>query len=92
MFTNTLAEKTLTSHRTLVIHAAPIALRRVEAAAALGMSVSLFEREVTRGRLPKPRKLADRSTGWLYDELKAAANALPISDIQPGPGRTRPGT
>jgi predicted DNA-binding transcriptional regulator AlpA len=72
-----------------IIHSPPLALRRKEAAAALGMSVSLFEREVTRGRLPKPRKLADRSTAWLYEELKAAANALPISDIQPGPGRKR---
>jgi predicted DNA-binding transcriptional regulator AlpA len=69
------------------IQTPPIALRREAAAAALGMSISLFEREVTRGKLPKPRKLADRSSGWLYDELKAAANALPVSDIPPGPGR-----
>jgi prophage regulatory protein len=75
-----------------VLQTLPIALRREQAAAALGMSVSLFEREVTRGNLPKPRKLADRTTGWLYDELKAAAVALPVSDLLPpatGARRTR---
>jgi len=76
------------TNRVAIIQAPPLALRREQAAATMGMSVSLFEREVSRGRLPKPRKLADRSTGWLYEELKAAANALPVSDIQPGPGRT----
>jgi predicted DNA-binding transcriptional regulator AlpA len=59
------------------------ALRRDEAEAALGMSVNLLEREVSRVRLPKPRKSADRRTRWLSDDLKPAANALPVSDIQP---------
>lgn len=72
---------------TTVIQAPPIALRREDAADALGMSVSSFEAEVARGRFPKPRKLANRSVGWLYAELVAAANALPVSDCAPVPQR-----
>jgi predicted DNA-binding transcriptional regulator AlpA len=70
-----------------IIQAPPIALRREAAAAAMGVSVSLFEAEVRRGRYPQPRKLSDGATGWLYSELVACAHALPVSDLQPGPGR-----
>lgn len=72
-----------------VIQAAPIALRRDQASLALGISVSLFESLVRRGRMPKPRLLADKSVGWLYVELQRCAEALPISDLPPGPGRRR---
>lgn len=80
------------SARTTVIQAAPIALRREEASQALGISVSLFESLVRRGRMPKPRMLADKSVGWLYAELQRFAEALPVSDLPPGPGRRRPTT
>ena len=72
---------------TTVIQAAPIALRRDQASLALGISVSLFESLVRRGRMPKPRLLADKSVGWLYVELQRCAEALPVSDLAPGPGR-----
>ncbi|MCW5659964.1 MAG: AlpA family phage regulatory protein [Burkholderiaceae bacterium] len=75
--------------RTTVIQAAPIALRRDQASQALGISVSLFESLVRRGRMPKPRLLADKSVGWLYAELQRCAEALPVSDLPPGPGRRR---
>ena len=74
---------------TPVIQAAPIALRRDQASQALGISVSLFESLVRRGRMPKPRLLADKSVGWLYVELQRCAEALPVSDLPPGPGRRR---
>jgi len=70
-----------------VIQAPPLLLRREDAAAAMGVSVSLFEREVQRGKYPKPRLLANRSTGWLYAELVACAQALPVSDLLPVPPR-----
>jgi predicted DNA-binding transcriptional regulator AlpA len=72
---------------TTVIQAAPITLRREQASQALGISVSLFESLVRRGRMPKPRLLADKSVGWLYVELQRCAEALPVSDLPPGPGR-----
>jgi predicted DNA-binding transcriptional regulator AlpA len=74
-----------------VIQAPPIAVRRDQASQALGISVSLFESLVRRGRMPKPRLLADKSVGWLYVELQRCAEALPVSDLPPGPGRRRNG-
>lgn len=72
---------------TSVIQAAPIALRREEAARAMGVSVSLFDSMVAKGRYPKARLLSPGATGWLYAELLACAHALPVSDLPPGPGR-----
>lgn len=46
--------RAMKSLRTTVIQAAPIALRRDQASQALGISVSLFESLVRRGRMPKP--------------------------------------
>lgn len=70
-----------------VIQAAPIALRREAAARAMGVSVSLFDSMVAKGRYPKARLLSPGATGWLYGELLACAQALPVSDLPPGPGR-----
>lgn len=69
------------------VAAAPIVLRREAAAAAMGISTSLFDAQVRRGRYPKPRLLSEGTTGWLYRELVACAEALPVSDLPPGPGR-----
>lgn len=72
---------------TPIIQAPPLILRRDDAAAAMGVSVSLFEQQVRRGHYPQPRKLSDGASGWLYAELQACAQALPVSDLAPGPGR-----
>ena len=61
----------------------PILVDRHAAAAALALSVSTFEREVTLGNLPKPRKLSNARVGWLWTELVEAAQALPVSDLPP---------
>lgn len=61
----------------------PIFVDRVTAAAAFALSVSTFEREVTLGKLPKPRKLSGARVGWLWSELLEAAAALPVSDLLP---------
>jgi predicted DNA-binding transcriptional regulator AlpA len=72
-----------------VIQAAPIALRRDQASQALGISVSLFESLVRQGRMPKPRLLGDKSVGWLYVELQRCVEALPVSNLPPGPSARR---
>lgn len=65
------------------ISVTPIIVDRLAAAAALSLSVSTFEREVTLGNLPKPRKLSNARVGWLWTELVEAAQALPVSDLLP---------
>lgn len=71
----------------LLVHTPPALLEREDAAAFMALSVAQFEREVAAGRLPKPRQVSKRRTAWLYTELVAAAQALPISQLAPGPGR-----
>lgn len=63
----------------------PIAVD-VEMAAAMlgGIGRSTFLERVSRGELPKPRKIGSRSM-WLVEELQAAARGLPISDPRPLP-------
>lgn len=63
----------------------PIAVD-VETAAAMlgGIGKSTFLERVSRGELPKPRKIGTRSV-WLVEELQAVARALPISDERPLP-------
>lgn len=70
-----------------VVQTPPAILRREGAAAFMGISVAVFERLVARGKLPKPRQISDGCSGWLYSELLAAAEALPVSQLAPGPGR-----
>lgn len=65
----------------------PILLPREAAAAALGISTGLLEQLVAKRLLPQPRKISAGRTGWLRTELEAAAHALPVSDLAPGPGR-----
>lgn len=72
---------------TTIVTMPPIILPREAAAAALGISTGLLEQLVAKGKLPKPRKISENRTGWLRTELEAAAHALPVSDLAPGPGR-----
>ena len=60
----------------------PIAVDRVSAALSLSIGLSTFEARVSRGDLPKPRQLGGRAV-WLVDELRAAAQALPVSEMLP---------
>ena len=49
----------------------PRVLRREQAAAYVGMSPSLFVREVEAGALPRPIHLAGTVKGWVRDDLDA---------------------
>jgi prophage regulatory protein len=69
------------------IQAPPIMVARDKAAAALGISERTFETLVAQGKLPAPRKISPGRVGWLWRELVQAADALPVSDLPPGPAR-----
>jgi predicted DNA-binding transcriptional regulator AlpA len=60
----------------------PISVGRDHAAAMLGIGLSTFAAHVSRGTLPKPRQIGGRAV-WLVEELRAAANALPVSELLP---------
>ncbi len=51
-------------------------LAEIEAAAAIGISVSKFRASVSDKRMPSPRRLDGRNI-WDVDELRAAFKALP---------------
>ena len=65
-----------------VIRIEPIAVDRADAATLLGIALSTFEAHVSRRKLPQPRQLGGRAL-WLVDELRQAANALPVSEMLP---------
>lgn len=64
-------------------------LPRAAAAAYCSLSVTTFERRVREGVLPKPRQLSARRVAWLTPELDAALANLPVSDLPPGPARSK---
>lgn len=66
-----------------VVRLEPMYLARGEAAAFLSVSESQFERLVSVGELPKPRKLSAGRTAWLVDELRDWGRARPVSDMLP---------
>jgi len=66
----------------------PIAVDAKTAAALLSVGRSTFLERVSRGELPRPRKLGARSV-WLVEELQAAAQALPLADDRPLPATPR---
>jgi predicted DNA-binding transcriptional regulator AlpA len=70
-----------------IVTTPPAILRRDAAAAYMGISTSLLEQLVAKGKLPKPRQISATASGWLRVELDAAAHALPVSELAPGPGR-----
>ena len=73
--------------RVSIVRLEPAILRREEAAAYMGIGTALLERLAAKGKLPKPRQISDGCAGWLRTELDAAAHALPVSTLAPGPGR-----
>ena len=72
---------------TTIIQTPPLFVARENAAAALGVSTGTVEALVRTGDLPPPRKISAGRTGWLWRELVAWAEARPVSDLAPGPGR-----
>ncbi len=54
-------------------------LGEIEAAAAIGISVSKFRSLVAEKRMPSPRRLDGRNI-WDVDELRGAFKALPHQD------------
>lgn len=73
-----------------IIQAAPLILARDDAAKALGISTSGLEALVRRGELPRPRRISEGRTGWLWRDLLAFAESRPVSDLSPGPGKRSP--
>lgn len=70
-----------------IIQAPPLVVGREHAAQALGISERTLETLVATGQLAPPRKISAGRVGWLWRELQAYAEALPVSDLAPGPGR-----
>ncbi len=64
----------------------PAVMPREVAAEYAGLRLSTMEREVRQGRFPKPRKVTGGRVGWLRREIDDWAEALPVSDLPPGPG------
>lgn len=72
---------------TPIVQAPPIMVARDLAATALGISERTLEGLVATGKLKPPRKISPGRVGWLWRELQEFAEALPVSDLPPGPGR-----
>ena len=70
-----------------VIKTPPLMVDRESAAAALGISERTLEGLVAEGKVAPPRKISKGRVGWLWRELEAFAEACPVSDHRPGPGR-----
>ncbi len=68
----------------------PIYARLPRAAALLDVSESTVQK-LTRddATFPKPRKIGDRSVGWLVRELVEWAESRPVSDIPPPENTSR---
>lgn len=69
---------------TIQISPQPIAVDADTAAAMLSIGRSTFLARVSRGMMPRPRKIGHRSA-WLVEELTEAARNLPVSDSTPDP-------
>ena len=54
----------------------PRGLSRVQAAAYIGIGVTLFDQLIADGRMPKPKRINAR-TVWDREQLDAAFAALP---------------
>lgn len=61
---------------------APRGLSRVEAAAYIGMSASLFDELVKDGRMPRPKRINAR-TIWDRKGLDVAFEAIPDGESRP---------
>jgi predicted DNA-binding transcriptional regulator AlpA len=67
---------TLQRHEALPLSLPPRGLSRVESAAYVGVSPSLFDTMVADGRMPKPKRINSR-TIWDRKRLDEAFEALP---------------
>lgn len=63
----------------------PLFVDRETAAAALGLGVSTFMREVRAGRIPQARSVSPGRVGWLWSELQEFAVRAPVADNLPPP-------
>lgn len=54
-----------------------------EAAHAAGLSVSMWQKLVARGKAPKPRDPTGSSSRWLRKDIEAWAEALPEANHLP---------
>ncbi len=68
---------------------APRGLSRVQAAAYIGVSPTLFDELVADGRMPKPKRINAR-TVWDIRQLDIAFDAIPNDqDLNPWDGQAR---
>jgi prophage regulatory protein len=72
-----------------VIVIEPVYLNKPASAAFVSLSESTFEQLVREGNAPKPRVLSGRRVGWLVRELRAWAEARPVSEMLPPPNTER---
>lgn len=69
----------------MIVAAQPIAVDSQTAAEMLGnLGKSTFLTQVSRGKMPRPRKVGSRSM-WLVSELQEAALKLAVADDTPEP-------
>jgi predicted DNA-binding transcriptional regulator AlpA len=68
-------------HSALPPTLAPLGLDRVEAAAFIGVSVTMFDDLVRKGAMPQPRMIGSRLV-WHRAELEKAFNALPVRTVE----------
>lgn len=65
-----------------------LGLDRLEAAAAVGISATLFDQLVDNRTMPQPRVINKRRV-WDVDELRAAFKALPREGDSPRKGEAK---
>ena len=61
----------------------PAYLERAAAASFLGISESTLEKLVREDDAPKPRQVSPKRVAWLVRELRAWAEARPVSNLLP---------
>lgn len=62
-----------TKNRPTKIERKPSVLERT------GLSHSALHREIAAGRFPRPRRLTERTSGWLSDEVDAWIRSRPVA-------------
>ncbi len=68
-------------HSALPPTLAPLGLDRVEAAAFIGVGVTMFDQLVREGTMPQPRTIKGRLV-WHRAELEKAFSALPVRSAE----------
>lgn len=63
----------------------PLLLTVDEAAHVAGLSKSMWQKLVARGKAPKPRDPTGSSSRWLLKDIEAWAEGLPVADHLPPP-------